>query len=76
MYQGATGSSPLSSMSSSEVLVKIKETSPVAVTIYDSLSLSLGNQWNLQGGKHLVNAVVVAKCDNCGDKDHLSNKCP
>jgi len=23
-----------------------------------------------------VNAVVVAKCDNCGEKDHLANKCP
>ena len=61
MYQDATASSPLSSMSSSEVLAKIKETSRVAVTIYDSLNL--GNQWNLPGGKHSVNAVVVAKCD-------------
>ena len=48
MYQDATGTSPLSSMTSNEVLGKIKETSSVAVSIYDSLNL--GKQWNLPVG--------------------------
>ena len=74
MYQDATGSSPMSSMSSPQVLAKIKETSRVAVSIYDNFNL--GKKWNLPGKEHGVNAVVVTKCDNCGEKDHLANKCP
>jgi len=33
-------------------------------------------KWNLPGKQPGVNAVVVTKCDNCGEKDHLANKCP
>ena len=74
MYLDATGTSPLSSMTSPQVLAKILETSRVAVSIYDNLNL--GKKWNLPGKEHGVNAVVVTKCDNCGEKDHLANKCP
>ena len=42
------------------------------MTIYDHLQL--GKKWNILG-KH-VNAALVPKCDNCGDHNHLSNKCP
>jgi hypothetical protein len=42
------------------------------VTIYDHLHL--GKKWDLPG-KH-VNAAIVPKCDNCGDPNHLSPKCP
>jgi hypothetical protein len=72
-YMDATGDSALSSMSSAEVLAKIKETSTAARAIYDHLNL--GKAWNLPG-KHGHNAVVVNKCDNCGALDHLSPKCP
>jgi len=74
VYQDATGLSPMSAMSSPQVLAKIKEITHVAVSIYDNLNL--GKKWNLLGKEHGVNAVVVTKCDNCGEKDHLSNKCP
>jgi hypothetical protein len=73
MYQDATGTSPFSSMSSPQVLAKIKETSRVAVSLYDNLNL--GKKWNLPGKEHGVNAVVVTECDNCGENDHLANKC-
>jgi hypothetical protein len=72
-YQDATGGSSLGSMSSADVLLKIKETSCAAVAIYDHLQL--GKKWNLPG-KHVNNAVIVSKCDNCGDPNHLSPKCP
>ena len=72
-YMDATGDSTLSSMSSADVLAKIKETSTAARAIYDHLNL--GKAWNLPG-KHGHNAVVVNKCDNCGALDHLSPKCP
>ena len=71
-YLDAIGGSSLASMSSSDVLLKIKEVSLAAVTIYDHLQL--GKKWNIPG-KH-VNAALVPKCDNCGDHNHLSNKCP
>ncbi len=38
-HQDATGGSSLASMSSSDVLLKIKETSCAAVVIYDHLQL-------------------------------------
>ncbi len=72
-YQDATGGSSLALMSSGDVLLKIKETSSAAVVIYDHLQL--GKKWNLPG-KHMNNAVIVPKCDNCGDPNHLSPKCP
>ncbi len=72
-YQDATGGSSLASMSSANVLLKIKETSHAAVALYDHLQL--GKKWNLPG-KHVNNAVIVPKCDNCSDPNHLSPKCP
>jgi len=72
-YQDATGGSSLASMSSADVLLKIKETSRAAVAIYDHLQL--GKKWNLPG-KHVNNAVIVPKCDNCGSPNHLAPKCP
>ena len=45
----------MASMSSSDVLLKIKETSCAAVAIYDHLQL--GKTWNLPG-KHANNAVL------------------
>ncbi len=72
-YQDATGGSSLASMSSGDVLLKIKETSCAAVVIYDHLQL--GKKWNLPG-KHVNNAIIVPKCDNCGNPNHLSPKCP
>jgi hypothetical protein len=72
-YQDATSGSSLASMSSGDVLLKIKETSCAAVGIYDHLQL--GKKWNLPG-KHVINAVIVPKCDNCCDPNHLSPKCP
>ena len=71
-YLDAIGGSSLASMSSSDVLLKIKEISCAAVTIYDHLHL--GKKWNLPN-KH-ANATIVPKCDNCGDPGHLSPKCP
>ncbi len=56
------GGSSLALMSSSNVLLKMKETSCAAVGIYDHLQL--GKKWNLPG-KHVNNAVIVPKCDNC-----------
>jgi len=73
VYQDAMGLSPMSAMSSRQVLAKIKETSRVALSIYDNLNL--GKKWTLPGKEHGVNAVVVTKCDNCGETDHLANKC-
>ncbi len=72
-YQDATGGSSLAFMSSADVLLKIKVTSCAAVAIYDHLQL--GKKWNLPG-KHVNNAVIVPKCDNCGDSNHFSPKCP
>ncbi len=72
-YQDATGGSSLASMSSADVLLKIKETSRAAVVIYDHLQL--GKKWNLPG-KHVINAVIVPKCGNCGSPNHLAPKCP
>jgi hypothetical protein len=72
-YQDATGGSSLALMSSSDVLLKIKETSRAAVAIYDLLQLS--KKWNLPG-KHVNNAVIVLKCDNRGNPNHFSPKCP
>ncbi len=72
-YQDTTGGSSLASMSSADVLLKIKETSCAAVAIYDHLQL--GKKWNLPG-KHVNNAVIVPKCDNCGNPNHLSPKYP
>ncbi len=72
-YQDTTGGSSLASMSSADVLLKIKETSCAAVAIYDHLLL--GKKWTLSG-KHVNNAVIVPKCDNCGNPNHLSLKCP
>jgi hypothetical protein len=72
-YQDAMGGSSLASMSSGNVLHKIKETSCAAVAIYDRLQL--GKEWNLPG-KHVNNAVIVPKCDTCGGPNHLSPKCP
>jgi hypothetical protein len=60
-------------MSSGDVLLKIKETSCAAVAIYDHLQL--GKKWNLPG-KHVNNAVIVPKCDNCGNPNHLASKYP
>ncbi len=37
--------------------------------------LQLGKKWNLHG-KHVNNAVIVPKCDNCGNPNHFSPKCP
>ena len=59
-YQDATGRSYLASMSSANVLLKIKKTSRAAVAIYDNLQL--GKKWNLPG-KHVNNAVIVPKCE-------------
>ena len=72
-YLDATGDVTLSSMSSSEVLAKIKEVSTAAKAIYDHLHV--GNKWNLPG-KPGVHANIVSKCDNCGALDHISPKCP
>jgi hypothetical protein len=72
-YQDATGGSSLASMSSADVLLKIKETSCAAVAIYDHLQL--GKKWNLPG-KHVNNAVFGPKCDNCGNPNYLFPKCP
>ncbi len=63
----------MASMSSSDFLLKIKGTSHAAVVIYDHLQL--GKKWNLSG-KHVNNAVIVPKCDNCGNPSHFSPKCP
>ncbi len=71
-YEDATGGSSLDAMSSCDVLLKIKETSCAAVAIYDHLQL--GKKWNLPG-KHANNAVIVPKCDNCGNPNHCSPKC-
>jgi hypothetical protein len=46
-YQDGMGGSSLASMSSGDVLLKIKETSCAAVAIYDHLQL--GKKWNLPG---------------------------
>jgi hypothetical protein len=73
MYLDATGTSPFSSMSSPQVLAKIKETSRVAEALYDNLNL--GKKWNLPGKEPGVHANIVSKCDNCGAPDHLANKC-
>jgi hypothetical protein len=72
-YQDATGGSSLVSMSSADVRLKIKKTSRAAVAIYDHLQL--GKKWDLPG-KHVNNAVIVPKCDNCGDPNHPSPQCP
>jgi hypothetical protein len=72
-YLDAMGGSSLASMSSSNVLLKIKEISCAAVAIY--VPLQLGKKWNLPG-KHVNNAVIVPKCDNCGNPNHFSPKCP
>ena len=72
-YQDATGGSSLALMSSSDVLLKIKETSCAAVAISDHLQL--GKKRNLPG-KHANNSVIVPKCDSCGNPNHLSPKCP
>jgi hypothetical protein len=72
-YQDATGGSSLALLSSGDVLCKIKETSRAAVAIYDHLQL--GKKWNLPG-KHVHNAAIAPKCDNCGNPNHLSPKCP
>ncbi len=37
--------------------------------------MQLGKKWNLPD-KHVNNAVIVPKCDNCGNPNHLSPKCP
>ena len=63
----------MDSMSCSVVLLKIKETSCAAVVIYDHLQF--GKKWNLPG-THANNYVIVPKCDNCGNPNHLSPKCP
>ena len=73
-YADATEDVTLSSMSSSEVLVKIKEISTAAKTIYNHLHL--GNKWNLPGKTGLNANATFTKCDNCGALDHFSNKCP
>ena len=73
MYLDATGTSPFSSMSSPQVLAKIKETSRVAEALYDNLNL--GKKWNLPGKEAGLHANIVSKCDNCGAPDHLANKC-
>jgi len=73
MYQDATGTSPFSSMTSPQVLAKIKETSRVAEALYDNLNL--GKKWNLPGNNPGLHANIVSKCDNCGALDHLANKC-
>ncbi len=67
------GGSSLASMSSADVLIKIKETSCAAVAIYNHLQL--GKKWNLPG-KHVNNAGILLKCDNCGNPNHFSPKCP
>jgi hypothetical protein len=54
-YQDATGGSSLAAMSSSEVLLKIKEASCATVAIY--YHLQLGKKCNLPG-KHAINAVI------------------
>ena len=72
-YLDATGDVTLSSMSSSDVLAKIKEVSTAAKSIYDHLHV--GNKWNFPG-KPGVHANIVSKCDNCGALNHLSPKCP
>ena len=63
----------MASMSSSDVFLKIKETSCALVAVYDHLQF--GKKWNLPG-KHANNAVIVPKCDNCGYPSHLAPKCP
>ncbi len=63
----------MDSMTSVDVLLKIKETSRAAVAIYDHLQL--GKRRNLPG-KHVNNAVINPKYDNCGNPNHLSPKCP
>ena len=55
-YQDAKGGSSLASMSSSHVLLKIKETSCAAVGIYDHLQL--GKKWNLLG-KHANDIILL-----------------
>ena len=71
--QDSTSGSSLALMSSTDVLLKIKETSCAAVEIYDHLQL--GKKWN-HPGKHGINVVIVPKCDKCGNPSHLSSKCP
>jgi hypothetical protein len=73
-YADATGDVTLSSMSSSEVLVKIKEISTAAKAIYEHLHL--GNKWNIPGKPGLNVNATATKCDNCGELDHISPKCP
>jgi hypothetical protein len=75
MYLDATGGDHFSSLASTEVLDNINELSQAAVAIYDHLQLGIGKKWNLPGKQ--FNAVLVPpKCDNCGDPNHLSPKCP
>ena len=71
-YRDAMGDVVLSSMSSSDVLSKVKEVSTAAKAIYDHLHA--GNLWNIPG-KHGLHANIVNKCDNCGASNHLANKC-
>jgi hypothetical protein len=68
-YLDATGDATLSSMTSAEVLAKIKEVSTPAKAIYDHMNI--GNKWNIPSkpGHH---ANIVNKCDNCGVLDHIS----
>ena len=73
-YADATGDVTLSSMSSSEVLVKIKEISTAAKAIYDHLHL--GNKWNLPGKPGLNANATFTKCDNCGALGNFSNTFP
>jgi hypothetical protein len=56
-YLDATGGSSLASMSSSDALLKTKETSCAAVVMYDHLQL--GKKWNLPG-KHVNTAGVLS----------------
>ena len=72
-YLDATGEFSFSSMTSAEVLAKIKEISTAARAIYNHLNL--GNMWNPPGkpGHH---ANIVNTCNNCGALDHLSPKSP
>lgn len=72
-YLDATGDTTMSSMTCPEVLKEVKQISTAAKAMYDHLHA--GNQWNLPGKHGLHATTFVAKCDNCGSPDHLSNKC-